>query len=1456
MTSRDLGSGTGGGGRFPLVDLSGEELDRLHAGIGEIENLLPLTAMQQGMLYHSVEDPQQYLVQFATTLTGELHVGAFRRAWDAVLAHNDILRGSVRWQGLRVPTMVVEPDVRMPFTVRDLRHLTPEAAEAEIEAFMVADRRLGVEPSRAPMQRIICYRVGDAEHRVIWTLHHILADGWGSWRAIWEDVTTVYHAEVDGTPVVLPPRGRWTEFLSWLGDRDFTTAEQVWRRSLAGHRGPTFLSVPPPANPPADDVSDPIKETSILTLPDEEFTEIREFARIRGVRVDTLVNAAWALLLGRYAGSTAVTYGSITSGRRTAKLPKAGRMVGMFLNTLPFHVDVAPEESTMDFLTRLEADLDELRKYEYVPLPKIREWAGVPSGEDLFASILIVENSSIVNRVRGSRGGIEVSDTRTTERLDYPLVGVILPGKKLEFGLLYDTRRIEGELAEQMLPHLADLLLGLVRNPGVRPQDLSMGSAAEREVVEASNRTDRPYPQGSVHGLVEAQAVRTPDVVAVSDGRSSLTYRELVAKAETLAYRLVAAGVGRDRRVGVYLDRSVDTAVALLAILKAGGAYVPLDPDYPAERNAFLVSDSEAMVVVTNAALAEDAEGLRVPLFAVDDPAAPIEGVTLPEAAPNDLAYVIYTSGSTGVPKGVGVEHRNVTNLARWAAEEFSGDELSSVFASTSLCFDLSVFEIFVPLAVGGTVVLAGSVLDLVHFGEAGIRLINTVPSFLTAAVDAEIVPASAGTVCLGGEAWTPKLAASVGGLGTVDRLLNLYGPTETTVYSLRHEVDPGREDTVPLGGPIANTQAHVLDELLRPVPFGVIGELYIGGHGVTRGYLGRPELTAERFLDTDLGRLYRTGDLALRTADGTLEYFGRTDQQVKLRGHRIELGEVESVLLAHPDVTEAAVTLDDGKAQLVAYFAGGEVSAEDLRAHLAERLPRYMVPAVFHRADTLPKTHNGKLDRKALSTVDAEDRVLGDSTVEATLTTIFTEVLGRSDISVHDDLVALGCDSIASIRVVAKALRAGLRFTSRELFANRTIARLAQAASAETRIRTEQGTIVGPAPVTPAQLALLADAEADPARWTESLSLEIAPGVEAELLEKALGQLVEHHDALRLVFEPGDVGWWQHHRLAGEPFSLGDQLDLAEGPLLLARIEGSRLTLTAHRFVLDTVSWRILLGDLHRILAGGDLALPAKTSSYRQWAQSLADASGAPAAAGELAYWQRAITPVAALPVDHDRGPNNEGSARRVTVEVGEGETSALLRRTRGVAELLVTATAQALARRFGESELLFEVEGHGRRDLFGDLDLSRTVGNFTALHPLRLSVPEDSAAARKAVVEAFKSVPRSGAAFGALRHMCRFAGECAALPVPEVGVRYTGALDRVMPDDSPLKVLTPAAHRDQDPLAARRTLFDVEGVVVDGKLQLTVVYSENRHTAETATDLAATIGTALHTLVDVPVA
>ena len=1479
-----------------------------------VENIYRLTPMQEGMLFHSLSDQEsgQYVEQAACTVVGDLDPAALKRAWEGVLARHSVLRAGFHWEEVDRPVQVVYRQVDLPWREEDWRGLPEEAQAARFEALFEADQRLGFELGRPPLMRVTLVRLGDRAWRFLWSHHHLLLDGWSLGRVLQE----VFAGYSNGA--ALPPVRPYVDYIAWLEKQDLSEAEAFWREALAGFDTPTPLPLASSAGRGA-----PSYEERFVTLPSAVAAAVIEAARHAGVTAGTFAQAAWAILLARTTGEEDVLFGGVVSGR-PPHLPGSEAMVGLFINTLPVRVRIEEREELRTWLRRLQDRLLELRRFEHSPLAQVQKWSGVRHGEPLFQTLVAFENYPRDPSLLQAAGGMEVRDLVTSERTNYPLNLAVVPHAGLQLRLTWDRQRYEADAAESLIANLCTLLEGMASGLDRPLEELPLLDPAERRrLLSDWQGRSVEIPDVTVDELLERAAAERPDALAVvGPAGAGLTYRELFEQADRLAGRLRELGVGPEVPVGLLLERSTDLVAVMIGVWKAGGAYVPLDPGYPAERLRFLIEDSGIRVLVTRAGEHghTDDPGLAR-TFTDLAPAGDLSGSlqvrvrpweSVPvrvSVSPANPAYILYTSGSTGQPKGVVVGHRGVVSLLYAERRILELAPGSRLVQTASPSFDVSVLEIFAALAAGATLFLLSRDTLVSGPGLAdelrrlGITAMAAVPS-LAATLPEGDFPALR-TVVLGGERVTAEAAArwSAG-----RRFLNGYGPTEATIFSTVFEGPGEPPEGPPIGRPLANTRAYVVDRLGRPLPTGAPGELRLGGIGVARGYLGRPGLTAERFVPDPFGsageRLYRTGDLVRWRADGNLEYLGRIDQQVKIRGHRVECGEVEAALARHGAVRQTAVIARDapGGDRLVAFMvpSGPAPAPGELRRFLAESLPAYMIPAAWVFLDALPLSPGGKVDRRALARIDPQPEPRGEETdaprspAEETLARIWAEVLQVDRVGVQDNFFDLGGDSILSLRVVARAAEAGLQVTPRQVFDRPTVAALAEVAVA-LGSEDDAAAVEGPAPLTPIQRSYFERRPADPHHFNFPVSLTPREPLDPARLERTLRLLIDRHDALRLRFEKDGDEWTQRVAPPGEPVPLSridlsalpgsareaafvaaasalqGSLDLGLGMVRAALFQGApeRLLLVVHHLAVDAVSWRVLLEDFERAwLGGAAVRLPAPAIPFTRWAERLAALAGSPPAleiARELPFWRSQAASAAGgrrLPRDRfegEDGEDTEATTGLVAVSLDPEATRAFLKdahrayQTRPD-ELLLAALAEAVAGWTGERTLWVDLEGHGREPAFAGtegLDLSRTVGWFTSLHPAWLDLRGAQAPAEvvKAVKEELRRVPSRGLGYGVLRWL---AGEPLGSPAPEIAFNYLGQLDLMLATSALFAVDPEPPGRARSLRADRMYRLEVNAWVRDGRLNASFSFGGNRHRRETVERLAAAFLAALRKLID----
>jgi amino acid adenylation domain-containing protein/non-ribosomal peptide synthase protein (TIGR01720 family)/FkbM family methyltransferase len=1502
---------------FPLLRKTRDDLDLLLARIGSgsgraaltaIEDAYPLSPMQEGMLFHSRFEPgtDVYVGQNRYVLLN-LDVQAFTRAWEAVVARHPILRtGFVAPESDR-PVQFVKSSVLPPLRSEDWRGLSPERQEALLEELARRERQAGFELMEPPLMRQILVRVADREHHLIWTHHHLLLDGW-SVPLLLGELSQLYRSFANGRPVKLQTRRPYRDYIAFLQERDFRQAEELWRSTLAGFTIPTTLPLERPKTSPG---SGPERGRLQVRWPAPELATLEAFARRHQLTVNTLVQAAWALLLSRYSGTDDVVFGAVVSGR-PAELAGVESMIGLFINTIPVRVQTPSETRVLPWLQRLQAEQLALREAEHAPLVQVQRWSEVPSGIPLFDTLVVFENYPVDSQVGKDLADLQIRRVGLFEQTSYPLTLSASCSSELSLSIDHDACRFDAATIRGMLFHLEQLLQGLVEDPTRSLADLPMLTEVERGETWSGERPEHRWRGVTVHTLFEKQARERPEAVALVCGDEALTFRELRERAGWIAARLQRLGLAPEARVSVLLDRSTDLVAALLGVLGAGCAFVPLDPTLPENRLAFLLEDSGSSVLLTRGSLPERVSGavLVPPVLRVEDLAAPVDWSGPTPVDPGQLAYLIYTSGSTGQPKGVMVEHGSLAATLLASQRQFGFDAEDSLLVIAPFSFDIFLFELLSPLLAGGKSVLAPAppavaMEELIELLADATRF-HAVPSLMRQVVETvrrqpeARRPQRLRTLFTGGDSVPAVLLSDLRKVFPRSDLAVLYGPTEAAIFCTAWQIPAGEEPQgTGLGQALESAFLQLRNSTGGLVPAGVAGEIWIGGAGVARGYLGRPELTAERFVPNPWGgepggRMYRTGDLGRLRRNGDLEFLGRVDRQVKVRGYRIELAEVEAALLAQPRIQEAAVIVREdrpGDRRLVAYLVGDARQGDDLRQRLGEELPSYMVPSRFVWLETMPVTAHGKVDLRALTETPSDPIGSGDSVapwgaVEEKLAAIWEQVLGIKKVGAHDDFFELGGDSILSLQIAARAEQMGLKVTPRQLFEHPTISTLAAVTVLAGRTEAEQGPVTGMVPLTPIQQRFFEQAYPRPDHFNQALLLAVRHPLAPAVIEQAAAHLLTHHDALRLRFFYDSSGWrqeigevsWQvpfvridmsalpegHRRAALESMVTCVQasLCLAAGQVVrfalfhLGDDTPARLLIAIHHLAVDGVSWRVLLEDLQRaceqLESGRNVRLPAKTSSFRQWAETLEEQARSQAIGEESAFWRSdERRRVRSLPVSFPerRSDNIAGSALSASVELTEVETRALLQevprayRTR-IQEVLLAALARAFEDWTGEPLLLVDLEGHGREEI--GVDVSRTVGWLTTIFPVLLDTRglRHPGELLKSFKEQIRRIPRNGFGYGLLRylnHDPRISADLRSLPQAQVSFNYLGQLDQVLAESSFYAPAAEGVGFTSDPSAPRDHLLEVTSQVEGGRFRCSIRYSRRLHEPALMEGLAA---------------
>jgi amino acid adenylation domain-containing protein len=1044
-----------------------------------VESSYPLSPMQHGMLFHSLstEGDGVYIQQMVCDLHEDLNVPAFARSWQRVVERHPILRTSFSWDGLAEPVQDVYRRVELPLEQRDWRGLSASQREKQWEVHLREDQRRGFKLTSAPLMRLTLFRLAQTDYRLLWSSHHALFDG-RSRLQIFKEIFSLYEAYCRDQDLVMEQPAPYRKYIEWLQRQDWSDSEKFWTAELRGFSAPTPLVSERTLGHTLGFESDEQR----LRLSAAATSALESLVKRDGLTLNAVVQGAWALLLSRYCGEEEVVFG-VTRACRTP-LAVSGPMIGLFINTLPLRIRVSPEKPVSVWLQELRARNLAIRDYEHTPLLKIKGWSDLPMATQLFESLVVFEVHELNAALRAQGAEWQAREFKLLERTNYPLTLSAYAGPELLLRIVYSRQRFDDDSIRRMLGHLQTLLEAFVDDPQKRISELPLLTQSELEQIQQWSKTARACPASeSLHAKFEAQVECTPEGVAVAADGEELSYWELNRRANQLAHHLRAMAVGREQLVAILQERSVEMVVSVLAVLKAGGAYVPLDAKLPLERLQYMLDEGRISCLLTQTRVIEQRPVQATQVVCVDRDRSIIEQQSeanpVVTIAPANLAYVMFTSGSSGKPKAVACSHAGVTNLLadfQLRNQLAVGDRCSMW---TSLSFDVSVYETFSALSVGATLLLQPE--DVRYSEQACIRWLSSqaitsayLPPFMLRGFGDWL--GNGGTCSLrrllvGVEPIPAALLEQIGKHLPALKIINGYGPTEASICATAFEVERNnvKDDeahVVPIGRPVQDSSVYLLDSYLRFVPMGVPGEIYIGGAGLARGYLGRAELTGERFIPDPYSeragaRMYLSGDRGRYLGDGNIEFLGRVDQQVKVRGIRIEPGEVEAALRQHEGVGEAVVLVreDGGEKRLVAYLRGpgGEgTGSGELRQHLRQQLPEYMVPSGFVWLSEWPLTASGKLDRGALPAPELGRRqyVAPRTAAEEVLAKIWATLLGVERVGVEENFFDLGGHSLLATQLLSR-VRESLRveLPLAVLFEAPTVAEFAKAVVAqETR--------------------------------------------------------------------------------------------------------------------------------------------------------------------------------------------------------------------------------------------------------------------------------------------------------------------------------------------------------------------------------------------------------------------
>jgi amino acid adenylation domain-containing protein/thioester reductase-like protein/non-ribosomal peptide synthase protein (TIGR01720 family) len=1476
-------------GDFPLAAVPQSFLDSIknHSILEAIYGLSPL---QEGFLFYAVSAPDsdQYCTQTCWAYNAKIDADALRQAWNEIYAAHQAFRTGFVWEGTEKAFQVVYKKAEILWNVVDMRETAPDMREEKINDLREKIRHGGMNLSKPPISLLHLIILGDSEYRFIWTTHHILTDGW-SMPLILTELHRRYDCIINKEIYNGSQPQPFETYIKWVSEQDPGVTANYWKKCLHDFSAPTPFIISKEGG--RLDIHKTIENTAdhIHYISDAFLGECQKFAKSHKVTLNSLFQTAWSAVLSVGSGSDDILYGTTVSGR-PSELADVENMIGLFINTVPVRVKLNPGESVVNNLKNIHDLIQESSRQCHISLNKIQQLSSMPPGDPLFYSIFVFENFPFDENARGNES-TGMSDIRSYGKSSYPMNVVVSLEKGLSINTFYDADCFCEESVANMAVHIECALKWIIENPNGFLKDIDMLPEKEKEkLLVEFNRTDVELARNvTIHELIEASAEKFPDKTAVVYKDDRLSYRELNERANRLAHKLRSLGVKPDERIGVLVDRSCDMITGPLAVLKAGAAFVPIDPQYPADRINYILSDSSCPLLLTQPHLAEK---IKPTVMTIDmtDPANYSGDSKNPVLINNEnnLAYLIYTSGSTGLPKGSMIEHHSLVNICLYYQKQHCITELDNFAKYVSFGFDASIIEIFPALVSGAAIYVIPEELRLSPAGlneyfEANNITMAVFPTpfgeqFMTLTDNKSLR-----WLELGGD----KLKVFKKQKYMV---VNGYGPTECAVCATDFVVE-NRAENIPIGKPVYNTKIYIIDRHGKLTPAGIPGELCIAGAGVGRGYLGREELTREKFTANPFEpgkKMYKTGDLARWLPDGNIEFMGRIDQQVKIRGFRIELGEIESAVKKIQGIKECVVIDRDdsgGNKYLCGYYTSDiSQDAAIMRNELAAFLPDYMIPSYFLKIGEMPYTTHGKVDKKSLPAPNLNELSSEDSyvppgnAVEEILARIWKNVLKCERIGIHDNFFSLGGDSIMSIQVVARACAEGLGITAAQILKNPTISALSSKIQVKQIQRADTGPLSGDLPLTPIQNWFFENQFTNFNHFNQSFLFKLKNMCRKETIEKILGIIVEHHDCLRLRLKNDGGVWSQRYKKAGEDpvvvetFDLRDvpaekaadsitdacskiqgSLNISEGPIIKAALftghpdAQDRLFIAVHHISIDMVSWRIIIEDFHalydKITAGEDPILKVKTSSYRQWAEVLGkfDVSG-----DAKKHWLKTLEEAPKPPAEYKR--SSFGKMKDLKVSLDAAQTELLLNSVPAaygtkINDILLSALLVAFNRATGAAGLLVSLEGHGREEIPEDMNISRTVGWFTSVFPVHLKSPalSDMGATIKSIKEMLRSVPDSGLSYGILRYLSPDSEKFRSLEKKAVGFNYLGRIDSSVLDGKLLCGAPEPTGAFMAPENGVINLLDINGFVAGGELVMDFGYSTDIWNDEAISAIAA---------------
>ncbi|MEZ5039493.1 MAG: amino acid adenylation domain-containing protein [Saprospiraceae bacterium] len=1475
---------------------------------------IPLSLGQQRLWFLQQLYPDNPFYHYADVLRlkGVLHADHLEASFQQLAQRHAILRTSFPAENGE-PTQRIGEKAQIEFLRYDLRSIATDQQTKEAEKLAIKCASQAFNLAEGPLTRIALIQLAEDDHWLVLCMHHIITDKW-SMELLRNDLAQVYSGLIAGKSVSLDPLPiQYGDYAYWQRKQPLDKNHLAyWEQKLAGELPGLKLPTDRPRPSQASFRGAFSKQIYSPSLS----SQLKELSKQNNTTLFVLLLTAYKVLLHRYSGQEDILVGTPFTNRDQVALEP---LIGFFNDTLVLRSEVAGDLSFLELVQQMRQTVMDAFLHKNTPFETLvrtlspdRQMSANPLFQVMFLYHKVPERPSL---------GPDLSLTHEPFDLGVAKFDLTLyiseEADHLAAIFEYTTDLFEADTIQRMQGHLQVLLEAIVKHPEKPISALPiLSDPEEQKLLRDWNNTYKELPSiKGIHHLLEAQAAQHPEALAAVYQGQQLSYQTLNERSNQVAGYLQARGIGQHAVVGLYAERSLEMVIGIWGILKAGAAYLPLDPEYPTERIQFMLEDAAVQYILSQEQLLSQLAGCQATVLSFDDPALSAAASTAfrsPDLTADALAYIIYTSGSTGRPKGVPVSHQNLLHSTT-ARFDYYPDQPDCFLLLSSFAFDSSVVGIFWTLCSGGTLVLPERRIeqDLNQLAQliathqvTHTLLLPSLYSVLLQHIQVEKF-ASLNTVVVAGEACSASLCRQHFDLLPGVGLYNEYGPTEASVWCTVHRVEAQDVQTIiPIGRPIANAEIYLLDKYRQAVPIGVAGELYVGGAGVTQGYLNRPELSAQHFIPNPFSpdvtsKLYRTGDLARYRKDGLIEFLGRADQQVKIRGYRIELDEIRENILQCHGVKDALVLLHqeaEARPRLLAYVIGlADLTAETLLQELRGKLPAYMVPASLVFLTEWPRLPNGKINQRALpapgetSVANASNYRPASTAIEQQLIAIWEGVLHLHPIGIHDNFFEIGGDSILSIQIIAKARKAGLSMAPNQIFEHQTIAELALFIQASEKNTTQANQfIIGPTPLLPIQTWFFEEHRVAPHHWNQGFVFEVEALFSAELCRQAIAHIVSHHDALRLHFEKEGEKWRaaflapekikafqsfsyktldteaQNAAIEAQSATIQASFNLAQGSLFQAvyfecePVQANRLLLVAHHLLVDAVSWQIIAEDLQtlgqQLLHGQSLALSPKTTSYRDWGNYLVEGASTQEWLKEYDFWLAQVQNATSLPVDFASSlPVSEASLETLHLKLDKATTQSLLKDVpllynTKTDEVLVTALLQAIEDWTGFSTLSIGLERHGREAIQEAIDLSATVGWFTAFYPARLQrdASADTGTNLKAIKEQLRKIPNGGIGYGVLRYLSEDRQIRENLQCnPSLLFNFLGQQDMLSSEILGKGQMLFSAARD--PQSEMAYMLEINAFILDGQLEMRWRYSRDLHKAQTIIDLMGAFESAL---------